>query len=39
MVVHDINEEYTYIINNLNAKKEEMDFVNLIIKYAKYYDK
>ena len=39
MVVHDINEEYTYIIDNLNAKKEEMDFVNLIIKYAKYYDK
>jgi len=36
---HDVNKEYTYIIDNLNAKKEEMSFVDLIIKYARYYNK
>ena len=39
IVAHDINNEYNYIIDNLNNKKEEMEFVDLIIKYAKYYNK
>jgi len=39
VIAYDINEEYTYIIDNLYQKKEEMSFVNLIINYFKYYNK
>lgn len=35
--VYNINEEYNYIINNINNKKDEMKFINNIQSKCKFY--
>jgi hypothetical protein len=35
--VHDINEEYTYVIDNINIKNNEMIFINSINSNCKFY--
>jgi hypothetical protein len=35
--VHDINEEYNYIVNNINKKEDEMKFINNLKSHCKLY--